>query len=134
MMEMDICCNCERSFFFLTNWFLFLQGEVVERDQEDSPYKKCRRWVFECLEDHTMSIGKEEEEHRTLELFPLHPELGRWKRGYLRVWLSIILLCFCSELIPASWLKWMCALICFTFLLSFVLGKKKDKVVSDHLY
>ncbi|KAJ1431037.1 Homeobox-like domain superfamily [Sesbania bispinosa] len=53
-------------------------GEVlVERDEEDSPYKKCRRWVFECLEDQQSRLtggNKEEEEHRTLELFPLHPE------------------------------------------------------------
>ncbi|KAJ9567713.1 hypothetical protein OSB04_003679 [Centaurea solstitialis] len=41
------------------------RGEVVE-----SPYKKCRSWSFECLEkdDH------EEEDNKTLELFPLHPE------------------------------------------------------------
>ncbi|KAJ0640026.1 putative transcription factor homeobox-WOX family [Helianthus annuus] len=37
-------------------------GEVVE-----SPYKKCRSWSFECLE-------KDEEDDKTLELFPLHPE------------------------------------------------------------
>ncbi|KHN22335.1 WUSCHEL-related homeobox 4 [Glycine soja] len=52
------------------------RGEVVERDhEEDSPYKKkCRRWVFECLEEQNMSSACEQEEHRTLELFPLHPE------------------------------------------------------------
>ncbi|XP_027356148.1 WUSCHEL-related homeobox 4-like isoform X1 [Abrus precatorius] len=51
------------------------RGEVVEGDnEEDSPYKKkCRRWVFECLEEQSRLQG-EEEEHRTLELFPLHPE------------------------------------------------------------
>ncbi|XP_020207572.1 WUSCHEL-related homeobox 4 [Cajanus cajan] len=51
------------------------RGEVVERDyEEDSPYKKkCRRWVFECLEGES-KLACEEEEHRTLELFPLHPE------------------------------------------------------------
>ncbi|KAL7607463.1 WUSCHEL-related homeobox 4 [Lactuca sativa] len=38
------------------------RGEVVE-----SPYKKCRSWSFECLE-------KDEEDNKTLELFPLHPE------------------------------------------------------------
>ncbi|KVI06679.1 WUSCHEL-related homeobox 4-like [Cynara cardunculus var. scolymus] len=39
------------------------RGEVVE-----SPYKKCRSWSFECLDkDH-------EEDNKTLELFPLHPE------------------------------------------------------------
>ncbi|KAG4962477.1 hypothetical protein AAZX31_14G081700 [Glycine max] len=44
------------------------RGEVVEREEEDSPLKKCRSWAFEYLED------QREEEHRTLELFPLHPE------------------------------------------------------------
>ncbi|XP_076908879.1 WUSCHEL-related homeobox 4-like [Bidens hawaiensis] len=44
------------------------RGEVVE-----SPYKKCRSWSFDqqCLDQ------KDEEEdgnHKTLELFPLHPE------------------------------------------------------------
>ncbi|KAK7310837.1 hypothetical protein RJT34_08594 [Clitoria ternatea] len=57
--------------------------EVVERGvEEDSPYKKkCRRWVFECLEDQRRLASEEEEEeegeehrNRTLELFPLHPE------------------------------------------------------------
>lgn len=42
--------------------FDILKGEVVE-----SPYKKCRSWSFECLE-------KDEEDNKTLELFPLHPE------------------------------------------------------------
>lgn len=44
---------------------------------EDSPYKrKCRSWGFECLvEDSSkLSCKEEEEEDRTLELFPLHPE------------------------------------------------------------
>ncbi|BAT82642.1 WUSCHEL-related homeobox 4-like [Vigna umbellata] len=49
------------------------RGEVVERDEEDSPLKKCRSWAFEYLEDQSWSSWKEEE-HRTLELFPLHPE------------------------------------------------------------
>ncbi|KAG4931616.1 hypothetical protein AAZX31_17G227700 [Glycine max] len=49
------------------------RGEIVEREEEDSPLKKCRSWAFEYLED------QREEEHRTLELFPLHPE-GR-RRG-----------------------------------------------------
>ncbi|KAI3726663.1 hypothetical protein L1987_66462 [Smallanthus sonchifolius] len=35
------------------------RGEVVE-----SPYKKCRSW----------SLEKDEEDNKTLELFPLHPE------------------------------------------------------------
>ncbi|KAL8230924.1 hypothetical protein R6Q57_000702 [Mikania cordata] len=37
------------------------RGEVVE-----SPYKKCRSWSFE--------LEKDEEDNKTLELFPLHPE------------------------------------------------------------
>ncbi|TKY57840.1 WUSCHEL-related homeobox 4 [Spatholobus suberectus] len=49
------------------------RGEVVEREEEDSPSKKCRSWAFEYLEDQSWSSWKEEE-HRTLELFPLHPE------------------------------------------------------------
>ncbi|OIW14884.1 hypothetical protein TanjilG_30603 [Lupinus angustifolius] len=47
------------------------RGEVVERDWEDSTYKKYRRWGFECLEEPSK---EEEEEYRTLELFPMHPE------------------------------------------------------------
>ncbi|CAL0305809.1 unnamed protein product [Lupinus luteus] len=52
------------------------QDKVVERDVDDSSYKKCRRWGFECLEEQRWTLIKEEEEeHRTtLELFPLHPE------------------------------------------------------------
>ncbi|KAE9603606.1 hypothetical protein Lal_00001639 [Lupinus albus] len=52
------------------------KDEVVGRDVIDIPYKKCRRWEFECLEEQSWpSIKEEEEEHRTtLELFPLHPE------------------------------------------------------------
>ncbi|XP_019414817.1 PREDICTED: WUSCHEL-related homeobox 4-like isoform X2 [Lupinus angustifolius] len=52
------------------------EDEVVERNVEDSSYKKCRRWGFEFLEEQSWtSIKEEEEEHRTtLELFPLHPE------------------------------------------------------------
>lgn len=51
----------------------FGQGEVMERDQEDSPLKKIRSWPFEYLEEKNWSICKVEE-HKTLELFPLHPE------------------------------------------------------------
>ncbi|XP_071712128.1 WUSCHEL-related homeobox 4-like [Rutidosis leptorrhynchoides] len=40
------------------------RGEVVE-----SPYKKCRSWSFECLEK-----DNDQEDNKTLELFPLHPE------------------------------------------------------------
>ncbi|KAL2318530.1 hypothetical protein Fmac_032406 [Flemingia macrophylla] len=49
------------------------RGEVEEREKEDSPLKKCRSWAFEYMEDQTWSSWKEEG-HRTLELFPLHPE------------------------------------------------------------
>ncbi|KAK7311077.1 hypothetical protein RJT34_08970 [Clitoria ternatea] len=48
------------------------KGEVVEGEQEDWPLKKCRSWAFEYM-DQSLSSWKEEE-HRTLQLFPLHPE------------------------------------------------------------
>ncbi|KAL5071865.1 hypothetical protein RYX36_022752 [Vicia faba] len=49
------------------------RGEGMKRNQEDSPLKKSRSWPFEYLEEQTWSsICKEE--HKTLELFPLHPE------------------------------------------------------------
>ncbi|XP_019429828.1 PREDICTED: WUSCHEL-related homeobox 4-like [Lupinus angustifolius] len=44
-------------------------------DQEDSP-NKCRSWAFEYLEDQSWASCKEED-HKILELFPLHPELGK---------------------------------------------------------
>ncbi|KAF5444898.1 hypothetical protein F2P56_033990 [Juglans regia] len=51
------------------------RGSELERDQEDSPYKrKCRSWGFESLEEESCKIYCKEEEDRTLELFPLHPE------------------------------------------------------------
>ncbi|KAK7383158.1 hypothetical protein VNO78_28829 [Psophocarpus tetragonolobus] len=51
------------------------RSEVVEREEEDSPMKKCRSCAFEYLEDQSWSSScNKEEEHRTLELFPLHPE------------------------------------------------------------
>ncbi|KAI4316683.1 hypothetical protein L6164_024639 [Bauhinia variegata] len=52
------------------------RGEVIVEREEDSPYKKkkCRSWGFECLEEQSRSPSTKEEEHRTLELFPLHPE------------------------------------------------------------
>ncbi|GLT34214.1 hypothetical protein SLA2020_087410 [Shorea laevis] len=52
------------------------RGEVVERNEENSPYKrKCRSWSFESLEEESCrSSSPKEDEHRTLELFPLHPE------------------------------------------------------------
>lgn len=44
---------------------MFLKGDVVE-----SPYKKCRSWSFDqCLDEKD-----DEEDNKTLELFPLHPE------------------------------------------------------------
>ncbi|XP_021903560.1 WUSCHEL-related homeobox 4 [Carica papaya] len=47
--------------------------EMVERE-EDSAYKrKCRSWGFQSLELEETRRCKEEE-NRTLELFPLHPE------------------------------------------------------------
>ncbi|KAI4336999.1 hypothetical protein L6164_015462 [Bauhinia variegata] len=49
--------------------------EPIRREvEEDSPYKKkCRSWGFE--EQSRSPCHKEEEhQHRTLELFPLHPE------------------------------------------------------------
>ncbi|XP_054799281.1 WUSCHEL-related homeobox 4-like [Prosopis cineraria] len=47
-------------------------GEIVGAE-EDSPYrKKCRSWAFEGFQDQSRTC--KEEEHRTLELFPLHPE------------------------------------------------------------
>ncbi|KAJ7958184.1 WUSCHEL-related homeobox 4-like [Quillaja saponaria] len=55
--------------------------EAVARE-EDSPYKrKCRSWTFEAFEDNDSRSCKEDEEHRTLELFPLHPE-GRPMKGF----------------------------------------------------
>ncbi|KAK8624286.1 hypothetical protein V6N13_065634 [Hibiscus sabdariffa] len=48
----------------------------MERDDGDSPYKrKCRRrQPFLCMEEESRSSSFKEEETRTLELFPLHPE------------------------------------------------------------
>ncbi|MBA0798048.1 hypothetical protein Gohar_008685 [Gossypium harknessii] len=44
--------------------------------REDGPYKrKCRSWSFEYIEEESGSSSSfKEEETRTLELFPLHPE------------------------------------------------------------
>ncbi|KAK7321678.1 hypothetical protein VNO77_32542 [Canavalia gladiata] len=50
------------------------KGDIVEREEEDSPMKKCRSWGFEYLEEQRWWSSWKEEEHRTLELFPLHPE------------------------------------------------------------
>ncbi|GLT93522.1 hypothetical protein SLE2022_113120 [Rubroshorea leprosula] len=50
------------------------RGELMERDQGDSPYKrKWRSWSFECLEEESR-LSCKDEDNRTLELFPLHPE------------------------------------------------------------
>ncbi|KAK7291106.1 hypothetical protein RIF29_05995 [Crotalaria pallida] len=60
----------------LTNSITFETTSTREEvDHEDSPFKKCRRWVFEYLEleEHSWSSCKVEEQ-KTLELFPLHPE------------------------------------------------------------
>ncbi|XWS25581.1 hypothetical protein CRYUN_Cryun27aG0080400 [Craigia yunnanensis] len=57
----------------ITTITLDTRVEIMERE-EDSPYKrKCRIWSFEHLEDESRSSCNEEE-NRTLELFPLHPE------------------------------------------------------------
>ncbi|KAG8499251.1 hypothetical protein CXB51_005715 [Gossypium anomalum] len=49
---------------------------ITLNTREDGPYKrKCRSWSFEYIEkkaDHRLHL--KEEETRTLELFPLHPE------------------------------------------------------------
>lgn len=44
----------------------------VETDirEEESPYKKCRGWTFECTEEKTFR----DDGDKTLELFPLRPE------------------------------------------------------------
>ncbi|XP_019155863.1 PREDICTED: WUSCHEL-related homeobox 4-like [Ipomoea nil] len=39
--------------------------------------RKCRPWAFECLEEEKRWACSREEGDGTLELFPLHPELGR---------------------------------------------------------
>ncbi|KAE8658936.1 putative beta-galactosidase [Hibiscus syriacus] len=46
---------------------------TMERDEDSSCKRKCRRWSFVCMEEDSRSSFKEEET-RTLELFPLHPE------------------------------------------------------------
>ncbi|KAM7520996.1 hypothetical protein LguiB_019958 [Lonicera macranthoides] len=55
-------------------------GEV----EEESPYKrKCRSWSFESVEEEedqkkgNYCKEAEGDHDQTLELFPLHPELGR---------------------------------------------------------
>ncbi|KAE8731329.1 WUSCHEL-related homeobox 4 [Hibiscus syriacus] len=47
--------------------------EIITDREEDSPYKrKCRSWSFE--EEEISRSSSKEDENRTLELFPLHPE------------------------------------------------------------
>ncbi|KAL2943876.1 WUSCHEL-related homeobox 4 [Bienertia sinuspersici] len=49
----------------------------IDQEQQISPYKrKCRTWTFECAEEKSKKDFKddEQEEDKTLELFPLHPE------------------------------------------------------------
>ena len=102
-----------------------LQGEL-ERE-EDSPYKrKCRSWGFESLEEESRSC-KEAEGDRTLELFPLHPE-GRWRglKKLLFFFSSSIVSCFEDVL----FLFFFSFFFPLSFSSFFVLGKKKDKVVS----
>ncbi|TYJ46001.1 hypothetical protein E1A91_A02G093500v1 [Gossypium mustelinum] len=49
---------------------------ITLNNSEDGPYKrKCRSWSFEYIEEESGSSSSfKEEETRTLELFPLHPE------------------------------------------------------------
>lgn len=73
--------------------------------EEDSPCKrKCRSWSFE--EEDSRSSRKEDE-NRTLELFPLHPE-SRW------MMMTVVIVYLFS----------------FLSLSSFVAGKKKDTKLS----
>ncbi|MFQ6621879.1 hypothetical protein Gotur_001838 [Gossypium turneri] len=63
--------HCPRSSAPITPITLDTRVETMERE-EDSPCKrKCRSWSFE--EEDSRSSSKEDE-NRTLELFPLHPE------------------------------------------------------------
>ncbi|KAE8715481.1 WUSCHEL-related homeobox 4 [Hibiscus syriacus] len=58
----------------ITTITLDTRVEITERSDEDSPYKrKFKSWSFEYMEEDCRSPCKEEE-NRTLELFPLHPE------------------------------------------------------------
>ncbi|KAK8581003.1 hypothetical protein V6N12_071249 [Hibiscus sabdariffa] len=66
--------HCARNSPPVTTITLDTRMEIMERSDEDSPYKrKCKSWSFEYLEEESRSPCKEEE-NRTLELFPLHPE------------------------------------------------------------
>nr|GMD93827.1 WUSCHEL-related homeobox 4 [Ipomoea batatas] len=52
---------------------------VVGREEESPKKRRCRSWAYEFLEmeEKRSSCCRREEGDRTLELFPLHPELGR---------------------------------------------------------
>ncbi|GMI82649.1 WUSCHEL related homeobox 4 [Hibiscus trionum] len=66
--------HCARNSPPITTISLDTRMEIMERSDEDSPYKrKCKSWSFEYLEEESRWPCKEEE-NRTLELFPLHPE------------------------------------------------------------
>ncbi|MBA0864810.1 hypothetical protein Goshw_006397, partial [Gossypium schwendimanii] len=66
--------NCPRNSPPITTITLDTRMEIMERSDEDSPYKrKCKSWSFEYLDEQSISPCKEQE-NRTLELFPLHPE------------------------------------------------------------
>ncbi|GMI91137.1 WUSCHEL related homeobox 4 [Hibiscus trionum] len=66
--------HCSRNSAPITTITLDTRVEIMERSDEDSPYKrKCKSWLFEYMGEESRSPCKEEEK-RTLELFPLHPE------------------------------------------------------------
>ncbi|KAK8642553.1 hypothetical protein V6N13_011893 [Hibiscus sabdariffa] len=68
------CATTRNSAPIISTITLDTRVEIMERSDEDSPYKrKCKNWPFEYLEEESRSPCKEEE-NRTLELFPLHPE------------------------------------------------------------
>lgn len=60
-----------------------MQGDVSEVESDGVPYKrKCSTWVFDQFLDnevnghgcYTEHEHRDEEDDRTLKLFPLHPE------------------------------------------------------------
>ncbi|XWS14733.1 hypothetical protein CRYUN_Cryun35bG0033900 [Craigia yunnanensis] len=65
--------HCTRNSDPITTITLDTRVEIMEREV-DSPYKrKSRSWSFEYMKEESRS-SCEEEENRTLKLFPLHPE------------------------------------------------------------
>ncbi|KAK4274674.1 hypothetical protein QN277_017863 [Acacia crassicarpa] len=52
------------------------RGQVVEGEGDSPLRKKCRSLAFECfqLEEIRLLRRDDEQEYKTLELFPLHPE------------------------------------------------------------